>query len=227
MNVRFHSPGRVLVWSLACGLLALASAAFSQELYRYSDAEGKVTVDFQVPADRISLGYEVLNSKGMVVKVVPRELTEEELESQEMTEKLHRESVAEQERLRDWDESLMLRYSTIEDIKDAQRRGLGNLEIRLSILRGNRRSLKQEVENYQTQAADTERAGRKVEVDWLRKIEDLRKEIVTVDKDIAKRQREIREISAEYDADIERFRMLLDVVELRRNLSAERASPPR
>jgi predicted nucleic acid-binding Zn-ribbon protein len=97
----------------------------------------------------------------------------------------------------------------------------------LSILRGNRRSLKQEVENYQTQAADTERAGRKVEVDWLRKIEDLRKEIVTVDKDIAKRHREIREISAEYDADIERFRMLLDVVELRRNLSAERASPPR
>ena len=155
------------------------------------------------------------------------ELTEEELESQEMTEKLRREAAVEQQRLRDWDESLMLRYSTIEDIKDAQRRGLGNLEIRLSILRGNRRSLKQEVENYQTQAADEERAGHEVEMEWLRKIEDLRREIVNVDKDIAKRQQEIGEISGEYDADIERFRMLLDVVELRRNLSAERASSPR
>jgi hypothetical protein len=227
MTLRLHSLRRALVWVLACGQLFLAGAAFSQKLYRYSDAQGKVVVDFQVPADRISLGYEVLNSKGMVVNVVPRELTEEELESQEMTEKLRREAVAEQQRLRDWDESLMLRYSTIEDIKDAQRRGLGNLEIRLSILRGNRRSLKQEVENYQTQAADKERAGHEVEVEWLRKIEDLRGEIVNVDKDIAKRQQEIREISGEYDADIKRFRMLLDVVELRRNLSAERASSPR
>ena len=64
-------------------------------------------------------------------------------------------------------------------------------------------------------------------MEWLRKIEDLRREIVNVDKDIAKRQQEIGEISGEYDADIERFRMLLDVVELRRSLSAERASSPR
>ena len=227
MKPRLHSLRRVLVWVVACGQLFLAGAALSQKLYRYSDAQGKVVVGFQVPADQISLGYEVLNSKGMVVNVVPRELTEEELESREMTEKLRREAVTEQQRLRDWDESLLLRYSTIEDIKDAQRRGLGNLEIRLSILRGNRRSLKQEVENYQTQAADKERAGHEVEMEWLRKIEDLRREIVNVDKDIAKRQQEIGEISAEYDADIERFRMLLDVVELRRNLSADRTSSPR
>lgn len=227
MSFHLHSLRPVLVWVVACGQLFLSGAALSQKLYRYSDGQGNIVVDFQVPADRISLGYEVLNSKGMVVDVVPRELTEEELESQEMTEKLQREAVMEQQRLRDWDESLMLRYSTIEDIKDAQRRGLGNLEIRLSILRGNRRSLKQEVENYQALAADKERAGDEVEMEWLRKIEDLRREIVNVDKDIAKRQQEIGEISAEYDADIERFRMLLDVVELRRNLSADRTSSPR
>ena len=64
-------------------------------------------------------------------------------------------------------------------------------------------------------------------MEWLRKIEDLRREIVNVDRDITKRQQEIGEISAEYDADIERFRMLLDVVELRRNLSADRSSSPR
>jgi predicted nucleic acid-binding Zn-ribbon protein len=117
----------------------------------------------------------------------------------------------------------MLRYSTVADIEDAKRRATGNLEIRLSILKGNRRGYKQQVENYQAQLADAERAGVEVDVDRLRAVENLQQQIKGVERDIAKREKEIAEISDAYDADIERFKMLREAVELRRTLSAKQS----
>jgi len=193
-------------------------------MYRYRSAEGIMVVGYQVPPEAVSGGYEVLNEKGMVVQVVPRELTEEERKSRDAEEKLLREAQAEQERLQKWDESLMLRYSTVADIEDAKRRAMGNLEIRLSILKGNRRGYKQQVENYQAQLADAERAGAAVDVELLREIESLQKEIKGIERGIAQREQEIAEISAAYDADIERFEMLRDAVELRRTLSAKQST---
>ena len=119
-------------------------------------------------------------------------------------------------RLREWDESLLLRYSTVEDIEAAQKRALMDLKIRVSILKGNKRSLKQQVENYQSQAAEMERLGREVDVDRLRAIEDLQREIASTDRAIADRELEIQKVNEAYTADIERFTMLLDMVEFRR-----------
>lgn len=208
-------------WAL---LFTLPFTAEAKPMYRYRSAEGIMVVGYQVPPEAVSGGYEVLNEKGMVVQVVPRELTEEERKSRDAEEKLLREAQAEQERLQKWDESLMLRYSTVADIEDAKRRAMGNLEIRLSILKGNRRGYKQQVENYQAQLADAERAGAAVDVELLREIESLQKEIKGIERGIAQREQEIAEISAAYDADIERFEMLRDAVELRRTLSAKQST---
>jgi len=217
MNFRALNLRRAAVWTL---LLILPVAAEAKPMYRFRNAEGIMVVGYQVPPEAVSGGYEVLNDKGMVVKVVPRELTDEERKERDAEERLQREAAEEQERLRKWDESLMLRYSTVADIEDAKRRAMGNLEIRLAILKGNRRGYKQQVENYQAQLADAERAGEKVDVEHLREIENLQQQIVGIDKDIAKREQEIAEISESYDADIERFEMLREAVELRQKLSA-------
>jgi hypothetical protein len=211
---------RVFVWTLLLGFVSIAEA---KTLYRYRNAQGVVVVDYQVPAELVGGGYEVLNNKGMVIQVVPRELTPEERKQKDAEEKREREARAEQERLREWDESLMLRYSTEADIEDAKRRALGDLQIRMSMLRGNRRSLKQKVENYQAQAANTERAGQSVDVERLRAIETLQDEIAATERDIKDREGEIEALSAAFDADIERFRMLQDVVELRQTLSNSRS----
>ncbi|HEY6132086.1 MAG TPA: hypothetical protein VIV27_08705 [Halioglobus sp.] len=195
----------------------------AKPLYRYRNAQGNVVVGYQVPVDAVAGGYEILNDKGMVTQVVPRALTEEERKAKDAEKKRDEEALAEQERLRKWDESLMLRYSTVADIEDAGHRALGDLQIRLSILKGNRRSLKQRVENYQAEAADTERAGRNVDVERLRTIETLQDEIATTEKDIVDRQKEMDILEASFAADIERFKMLQDVVELRQRLSAKSA----
>ena len=213
------APTALLV--IAALLSGLSQVALSRDLYRYYDGEGKMVIDYRVPAEYAGAGYEVLNDKGVVIKVVPRELTEEEKQQRNALEIQQAAAEAEQERLRKWDESLLLRYSTIADIEDMRERSLRDLRIRVSILKSNRRSLKQQVENYQSQAADLERRGQEVDVDRLQVIEELQREIAATDRAIAERQREIQEVSAGYQADIERFAQLLEVVELRRSMLAQ------
>jgi hypothetical protein len=206
----------------SCGLftlaLLLAPASLAANLYRYTNADGVTVVDYQVPVVYVSKGYEILNKDGVVVEVVPRELTGEEKKVLNAQQELEAEARAEERRLREWDESLLLRYSTLADIEAAQDRALRDLRIRLSILKGNKRSLKQQVESYQSQAADLERSGYTVDVDRIGAIEDIQTEIDTTDRAINDREREIEDVSAAYQTDIERFRQLLEIVTLRQTL---------
>ena len=202
-------------------LQVTAPAAESANLYRYTNDEGNVVVDYQVPTKYVAQGYEVLNMEGVVLEVVPRQLTEEEKKVLNAQQELEEAARAEQERLKEWDESLLLRYSTIADIEAAEERALRDLRIRRSILKGNKRSLKQQVENYQAQAADLERRGQEVDVARLVAIEDIQTEIETTDRSINERAREIEEVEQAYQRDKDRFRMLLEVVELRKTLLAK------
>lgn len=208
--------------STAMSLLILLCAPVVQAglMYRYINDEGNVVLDYQVPAADIGKGYEILNEEGVVLEVVPRELTDEERANVSSEEKQLANVRAEQERLRAWDESLLLRYSSVEDIEAARDRALGSLLINLSILKSNTRSLKQQVENYQTQAAQIERGGGSVDVERLAAIEDLQNEISAIERSIVDRTQEMEDVRAEYQLDIERFDQLLDVVELRRNMIA-------
>jgi hypothetical protein len=206
--------------TLAVLSLLFATGSQAANLYRYTNAEGVTVVDYQVPADYVGNGYEILNADGMVVRVVPRELSDEEKQVRNAQQELEAAASAEERRLREWDESLLLRYSTIEDIEAAQERALRDLRIRLSILKSNKRSLKQQVENYQAQAADMERSGREVDVARISAIENIQAEIASTDRSIKERAIEIEEVSAAYQRDIDRFGMLLEVVELRQTLLA-------
>lgn len=202
-------------------LLSTAPVAQSRDLYRYYNAEGNMVVDYQVPTKYIAGGYEVLNDEGVVIKVIPRELTADERLVMSAQQQQDEMAAKELERLRQWDESLLLRYSSVADIEDTRERALRDLRIRMSILKSNRRSLKQKVENYQAQAADLERGGKEVGVPLLGTIEDLQGEIRVTERAIDDRQREIEEVAAAYQLDIERFGHLLEVVELRRTMLAQ------
>lgn len=199
-------------------LLVLVPAVQARDLYRYTNEEGNVVVGYQIPPRYVAGGYEVLNDEGVVIRVVPPALSEEERLEADVRQRQEEEARAEEERLRKWDESLLLRYSTVSDIEAARERALRDLRIRVSILKSNKRSLKQKVENYQAQAADLERSGQPVDVARLQKIEDLQAEIESTDRSIRDREREIQEVADAYQLDIERFGQLLDVVELRRSM---------
>ena len=111
-------------------LLALVLALFScsiataDNLYRYKNNEGGTVVDWHVPAKFAGRGYEVLNSLGEVIEVVPRQLSKSELSDKALVERLQRGAEAERARLAEWDRFLLLRYSTVDDIDAARDRAL-------------------------------------------------------------------------------------------------------
>ena len=192
--------------------------AQATNLYRYKDDSGVVVVDWRVPADFVDNGYEVLDETGRVLRVVPRALTEAEKRDVNKARDLEVKAIAEQERLQAWDESLLLRYSTTQDIEAARDRALRDLRIRLSILKSNRRSLRQQAENAQARVAESERLGNQPRLEDLKYIDDVKQEIDGTERQITEREAQIELVSAEYQLDIDRFQQLQDVVALRQSM---------
>jgi hypothetical protein len=184
---------RIATLGLGLALLA-AEPALARPMYRYVNDDGVAVVAYQVPPEHVAKGYEVLSEKGVLIEVVPRTLSDEERASMSAEERRTREAEVERERLRAWDRSLLIRYSSIEDIEAARDRALRDLRIRVSILKGKQRSLRQQVENYQAEAADQERRGQQVSPGHLEAIESLRAEIAQSERSIVDREQEIADV---------------------------------
>ena len=213
------SPISYLVLVLAW--FGVQDAVGAKELYRYRDTAGIPVINDRLPPEAVPLGYEVLNEEGVVIRVVPPQLTEEELALQSAQEKeaqAEREAAAVQKAR---DESLLMRYSSVADIEAARERALQSIRIRVSILRSNVRSAIQQIENYQAQAAKIERAGGKVDAATSEAIDAARRRLALTQKAVAERELEIERVSQEYQVDIDRFKHLEDQVEMRRTLTIQ------
>lgn len=217
----------VLVLPLGPAALWTAPLAVAQaQMYRYINAQGNPVIAYQVPPEYVANGYEVLSPSGAVIEVVPRQLSETQQRTLDKRQLTQREAAEEAERLRAWDESLLLRYSTVADIEAARERALRDLRIRVSVLKSKQRSLKQQIEKNQALIADQERLGNDISPMYFKAINDLRSELVSTERAIEDRYAEIAAQNASYDADVERFTKLLDLVELRRSLSAGGSAEP-
>jgi hypothetical protein len=210
--------GAVLALALA-GLLVSPPSFSERYLYRYINDDGITVINYSIPSQFVQRGYEILYENGRIFKVVPRTLTKDELANR--SGEAYREQVEaeEVERLRKWDKSLLLRYSTLEDIEAARSRALRELRIRISILRGHVSALRQRVENSQLRAANTERAGGQVTVAVVEAIRGLQSEIAVTERSIEEREGEVDVVDRGFQRDIDRFTLLLDRVELRRRYS--------
>jgi hypothetical protein len=229
LDVARRGARRPLATLALVTLAAMASvfvAADKRLLYRYVNEEGVTVIDYSVPPDAVSRGYEVINPDGTVRRVVPRTLTAEERAVAEVELVRERERQAEEERLRAWDQSLMRRYSSTADIEAARDRELRDLEVRIAILRSNVRSLKQQVSRNQSDAADIERSGKQVPGDIVSNIDSLQVEIVQTEQAVEERQAEIEVVRQGYARDMARFEKLLGQVELRRRYSVPAADTP-
>lgn len=204
-----------LIW------LSAINAVEAKELYKYKDQAGIPVINDRLPPEAVALGYEVLNDEGVVIRVVPPKMTEEELALQSAQEKeaqAKREAAVAQKAR---DESLLMRYSSVADIEAARERALQSIRIRVSILKSNVRSAVQQIENYQAQAASIERAGGKVDVATAEAIEAARRRLASTQKALSEREIEIDQVIADYQIDIDRFKHLEDQVELRRALTTQ------
>lgn len=207
--------GRLLVIGIISCTVWI-NAATAGQLFRYKNAEGQVVIKDSLSKEAIQYGYEVLNDTGQVLEVVPRRLTEAERQALSDKEAEQRNAEEERQRQLEWDESLLRRYSEIADIEAARNRAVKELEIRVSILRGNMLALKRKVEAEQARAADIERRGRKVPESIMENLKVTREELESTEKSIDIRQVEIDAVRQSYQRDIDRFRYITEELGYRR-----------
>ena len=197
-------------------LLLSANVASADYMYRYINDAGTTVIDHSIPPEFVKNGYEILNQDGSVHEVVPRELTAQEMAERSSDEYRKQVEAEEAKRLEEWDNSLLLRYSSVEDISAARDRALSELKIRISILKSNARQLTRQVESNQARAADIERSGGTVPVEIVSTIGSLQDEVVETERAVLEREREMKLISRGFQRDMDRFEHLLDKVELRK-----------
>ena len=184
-----------------CVLLGLLLPALSgaAELYRYVDDKGVTVLDRQgVPPEFIGKGYEVLNEQGRVIRVIPPAPSREEMQRQ-LDEKARASS----------DAQLLRLYTSVEDVDRALERKLAELDGLIGVARGNQQSLRTQQANLQSQAAESERAGREVPAHLVAQIDNLREEQKRLDKDIARYERDREAAKNSFAADRARLARLL------------------
>ncbi len=186
----------------------LLSSFVEAHFYRYVDSDGQTIVVDNLNQGAIEFGYQVIGSNGQVLETIPRALTRQEREA---------EIVRQQEAavLRAWDESLLLQYSTVEDIEAAEIRALQELDVRIGILRSNQTSLNTQLKTEQSKAANLERAGRAVPADQQNRIRDLAIELEATKESSALRREERVALRDAYRKDRGRFAELKAIAELR------------
>ena len=198
------------------GILALGAAMYLQVLpalgeevfFRYENSDGVTVIDDQVPPQLAHKGYQVLNQAGRVIEVVPRALTDAERRQSNnsvIQAQLRKEEEARQAR---YDDMLLARYSTVEDIDAARKRRLNEIRVRINLLKGNVANLKQRLEAEQAQAAELERSGQAVPKELPGTVESLRAEIGVADSQIERFKNELKTTDMRFTMDVERFHIL-------------------
>ncbi len=188
----------------------------ANQLYRYVNDEGVSVINFKIPPEFVHKGYDIINPDGSLIRKIPRELSKEELSLRNTDESRARFAEEEEKRLRAWDNSLMLRYSSIEDIEAAQERAMRDLKVRISILKSNLSTIKSQIEREQLKAANIERSGGQVPEEISANIDILRLEIEDTEQSITARRDEIESVNTTFMRDMNRFATLQDRVNMRR-----------
>ena len=190
----------------------LSSAVYAEagKLYRYNDAQGRVVLNDRIPPELISKGYSILNRHGQVIKVVPRELTEEEITLRDGSKGERKQRALRQAQQEKADQRLLTIFSNPEDAERARERKLEALDVIISINKSNILRLRSEYDVTQEQAAIQERAGKDVAEHLLEKIERFERQIDKLEGTNTEKEKEKLVVRESYAKDIERLKILIE-----------------
>ncbi|RBW51116.1 DUF4124 domain-containing protein [Marinobacter sp. F3R11] len=185
---------------LTLGIATLAEAG----MYRYTDENGQVVISNTIPQQATKRGYDILNSNGRVVEVIPPAPTEAEIAARE-AEKQRQEELAAQ---REQDAQLLKRFSHPDQAIRAMHRKLDELRGLIQLKRGNISVISTQLDNEQSRAANLERSGKKIPEATLDKIRRLESQIRDIEKEIARQTQETDALIQSFEADVKRLEQI-------------------
>jgi hypothetical protein len=193
--------------------LVIETSYAERNVYRYTNDEGVQVIDYVIPPEYVDKGYEVITYRGEVVTVVPAQMTDEQVEKQKLAKERQRKQKEQKELLREWDERLLLRYSQVNEIIQAKARALSVIDVAITLNWNNLSRLKTDIETQQMEAAEIERKGEELSETRKATLIAFKNELQVVIDSIDQREKEKVTVAKDYDADIERFKMLRESID--------------
>jgi len=187
-------------------LLALASGAAAQKLYKWVDEDGNVHYSDQVPPDQVDKAREELNEQGVVVDRTARAPTAEELAEQA---RLASEADAERrrlERLHREDQKLLMMYPSVEDIIRIKEEQVDAINRSITAAEAYKEGQAKSLADLLERAGQMESNGKAVSEALTSQIKSLQSQIAEQEHFIAGRIEERERIVVEYGDLIERYR---------------------
>ena len=195
--------------------IAISQAAISGTLYRWTDEQGQRHMETIIPADDARLGYEVLDDRSFrVLKKVHRALTVEELAIAEAAKEVERKKKIATEAAVRHDRTLLATYMSVDGMEMARNGQINTLNSIIESTERTRERLRSNLDDLIGSAASYERDGRKVPVSTEEDIEAVRGQILSQDNIIEENHQKQHTITAQFGADIERFKQLKGIVDL-------------
>lgn len=164
-------------------MLLVAATSAHANLFRYKDANGVMVISHTIPNERVRHGYEIVDTYGELIQVVPAQLSEEEYEA-----KLAREQgIAECEKALTRVHRL---YQNESDIDYAERQSLKSMDQSITNIRANLSVLSKQREEFEARAAQLDVSGRTIPVALLDNIDRAKVQEGNLQDEIEKRHQE-------------------------------------
>ena len=189
-------------------VLALVAPSVLAETVRYKNEYGAWAYTTRVPVQYLKNGYDVLNGNMRIIHKVPRAKTEEEIAAAAVafqSEIDKKNAINDQTK---YDQNLLSRYVNVDELELARKRQAGYFTDRLSILKGNSSTARQEIVNLQIKAARFERAGREVPGTFVARISVFNAALEEARALIEQKEIELQGLHENFDKQRERFILL-------------------
>ena len=227
MEHRTETTTRIAtILAIALAVLLASGSSLAQQVYRWVDEDGNVHYTESLPPGYKDTGHDVLNERGIVVGedqyLTPEEIeetkTEEQIKAEEAGE-LPRDSsglprpkplYSEAQKQVKMDNFLMLRYESEQEITDAMTVEIKQLNYDRRLLESTGESMNESYRGQIRVAANKQRAGQSVGEEDTHRIEDLRVKLADNAQSISALERREHDIRNTFQAQLERYRFLLE-----------------
>lgn len=199
-----------LVGLLAAGIAASAQAA---NIYKYLDENGRTVFNSSMPPEMVKNGYTIMNERGQVIEVVPRQLTPAEIAARNAAEALR---LAEEEAARKQQESdnlLVRTYKSPDEIIAQRDVRVMRLDSRIIELTGNLAKVDAEVTRLTQLVEAAKTAGTEPEAAVLAKLDEQTAERLSLQNEITVVEAEKQEEMAMAERNAQRLTELLGAAE--------------
>lgn len=203
--MKLSLPAKTVLCAAVCFAI-INSSAYAKTMYKWVDANGKVSFSDQVPPTKAGLGHQELDKNANVVKVAEKAKTKEELEMEKRLILLRKqqEKIIIQQKAHD--KKLVSSFLNITAMDTTQKSKMQALAGQEQEMQTNIKQLEQELADLHKQAANFEIKNTKVPQDVLNQIEENQKKTAKTKETL--KQLQLKKTDAEKEFAVDRARYL-------------------